>query len=69
MDELVALVFKLTDLVNLYSTRLKQRGTDVVGHIHSTKLKDRIFGYFLDMEVTSEAEMWSSFPMKMLDPH
>ena len=46
----VALIFKLTDLVHLYSTRLKQLGTDVVGRIHSTKLKDRILGYFLDME-------------------
>ena len=50
MDALVAPVFKLTDLVNLYSTRLKQLGTDVVGRIHSTKLKDRILSYFPDME-------------------
>ncbi len=50
MDDLVAPVFKLTDLVNLYSTRLKQLGTDVIGHIHSTKLKDRILAYFQDME-------------------
>ena len=42
MDNLVAPVFKLTDLVNLYSTRLKQLGTDVTGRIHSTKLKDRL---------------------------
>ena len=42
MDNLVAPVFKLTDLVNLYSTRLKQVGTDVTGRIHSTKLKDRL---------------------------
>ena len=50
MDALVAPVFKLTDLVNLYSTRLKQLGTDVDGRIHSTKLKDRILSYFPDME-------------------
>ena len=50
MDNLVAPVFKLTDLVNLYSTRLKQLGTDIVGHVHSTQLKDRILGYFPDME-------------------
>ena len=50
MYALVALVFKLTDLVNLFSTRLKQLGTDVVGRIHSTKLKDRILSNFLDME-------------------
>jgi len=50
MDDLVAPIFKLTDLVNLYITRLKQLGTEVVGRIHSTKLKDRILGYFPDME-------------------
>ena len=51
MDDLVAPVFKFTDLVNLYSTRLKQLGTEVIGHINSTKLKDRTLGYFPDMEV------------------
>lgn len=50
MDDLVAPIFKLTDLVNLYITRLKQLGTEVVERIHSTKLKDRILGYFPDME-------------------
>lgn len=50
MDDLIAPVFKLKDLVNLYSTRLKQLGTDVSGRIHSTKLKDRLLGYFPDME-------------------
>ena len=49
-DSLVAPVFKLADLVNLYATRLKQLGTDVVGRVHSTKLKDRILGYFQEME-------------------
>ena len=45
MDTSVAPVFKLTDLVHLYSTRLQ-----VVGRVHSTKLKDRILNYFQDME-------------------
>ena len=70
MDDQVAPILKLTDLANLYSTRLKQLGTDVVGRIHSTKLKDRILGYFLDpWKLTSKVKMWSTFPMKMLDPH
>ena len=47
MDNSVAPIFKLAVLVNLYSTRLKQLGTDVV---HSTILKDRILGYFPDLE-------------------
>ena len=46
-DDLVPHVFKLTDL---YSTRLKQLGTKLVGPIHSTKLKNRILGFFPDME-------------------
>lgn len=29
---------------------MKQLGTDVVGRVHSTKLKDRILGYFQEME-------------------
>ena len=39
MDNLVAPIFKLSDLVSLYSNRLKQLGTEVAGSIHSTKLK------------------------------
>ena len=49
-NNLVAPVFKLADLVNLYSTRLKQLGTGVEGRVHSTKLKDRILCFFPDME-------------------
>ena len=44
IDSLVAPVFILADLVNLYSARLKQFGTDLV---HSTKL---ILCYFQDMK-------------------
>jgi hypothetical protein len=48
MDNLVAPVLKLTDLVNLYSDRLEQLGTHV--YVHSTRLKDRILSYFPDMD-------------------
>ena len=50
MDNMVAPVLKLTDLVNLYSTRLEQLGTHVTGRVHSTKLKNRLLGYFQDMD-------------------
>lgn len=56
MDDLVAPIFKLTDLVNLYITRLKQLWTEIVGRIHSTKLKDRILGYFLDVEAHKQGQ-------------
>ena len=39
MDNLIASIFKSSDLVSLYSNRLKQLGTEVAGSIHSTKLK------------------------------
>ena len=57
MDSLVAPVFKLTDLVNLYSTRLKQLGTHVTGRIHSTKLKNRILNYFPDMDAHKQGRV------------
>ena len=50
LDSTTAPVFKLADLVNMYSTRLIQLGTDVVERVHSTKLKSRILNYFHDME-------------------
>ena len=54
MDSLVAPVFKLTDLVNLYSTRLEQLGTHVTGRVHSTRLKNRIPSYFPDMNAHTQ---------------
>lgn len=50
MDSTIAPIFKLIDLVHLYTTRLKQLGTDVTGRVHSTDLKRRILAYFPDME-------------------
>ncbi|KAG0721176.1 hypothetical protein GWK47_046968 [Chionoecetes opilio] len=50
MDSLVAPVFKLSDLVDLCTTRLEQLGTDVAGRVHSTDLKKRVLAYFPDME-------------------
>ena len=46
--------FKLTDLANLYCTRLEQLGTHMTGHIHSTKLKNRILSYFPDMNAHTQ---------------
>ena len=49
-DTELAPIFKLTDLISPYTTRLKQLGTGAAGRIHSTKLKDRILSFFPDME-------------------
>ena len=46
MDDPIAPVFKLNDLVSLSSTRMEHLGTYVEGHAHSTKLKDRLLGHF-----------------------
>ena len=35
-------IFKLADLIQLYTDRVKELGVDVTGRIHSTHLKDRI---------------------------
>ena len=42
-DDNVAPVFKLADLVRLYSTRLEELGLKQRDHPHSTRLKNRIF--------------------------
>ena len=56
-DNAVTPVLKLADLVNLYtfSNELKQLGIEVEGRIHSKKLKDRILGYFQDMEAHKQS--------------
>ena len=66
MDNLVAPVFKLTDLVY---TRLKQLGTDVVDVSTPLSSKTEYSVIFQTWKLTSKAEMWSSFPTKMLDLH
>ena len=46
----VAPIFKMTDLADLYDSRLKQLGTNMGNRIHTTKLKNRILAYFPDLE-------------------
>ena len=43
-----ALIFKLVDLVRMYSTRVEQLGTCLNGHVNSTHLKNRILAHFSD---------------------
>lgn len=38
LDNLVAPVFKLSDLITLYNNRLEQFGCDVTGRVHFSKL-------------------------------
>ena len=41
----IAPVFKLADLLQLYSDRLVELGVKITGRIHSTDLKNRILAY------------------------
>lgn len=41
-DQSVAPIFKLSDLLKLYTDRLRNLGVEVTGRIHSSDLKDRI---------------------------
>ena len=50
IDTSITPVFKLSDLVTLYTTRLEQLGSNVVGRVHSTDLKKKILAYFFDMK-------------------
>ena len=53
-DNLIAPIFYLSDLVNLYCKRLEQLGCNVTGRVHSTRLKNRILSYFPEMEARSQ---------------
>ena len=54
MDGILAPVFKLADLVNLYSTRLEQLGVKEHDHPHNVHLKNCIFALFPDHQVYKE---------------
>ena len=54
-DSNIAPVFKLTDLVEMYTERLKNLEVDVSVRVHSTRLKERILGNIPDL-VSSKHE-------------
>ena len=64
IPELVSPVFKLTDLVTLYSTRLEQLGTKVLTPPSS---KTEFWATFWTWRCTSKAEIQLLFPMQMLE--
>ena len=55
-DNELAPVFKLADLVILYSNRLKQLETELEGCINSARLKEKIMDYFQDMEAHKQGQ-------------
>ncbi len=54
MDEDVAPVFKLSDLVKLYASRLKELGVEQHAHPHSTELKNRILAQNPNLKANRE---------------
>ena len=50
LDEERAPVFKLSDLAQLYTSRLEQLGVKLDAKVHTTRLKQRLLGYFTDMQ-------------------
>ena len=54
MDEDVAPVFKLADIVKLYSARLQQFGIEQDIHPHITDLENRILAHFPDLKAYKE---------------
>ena len=48
-DEACALVFKLSDLGQLYSSRIEQLGVTLDARVHTTRLKHRLLTQFHDM--------------------
>jgi hypothetical protein len=53
-EEDIAPIFKLADLVGLYTARLKQLGASVLNRVHSTRLKIRLLAAFPDLTAHSE---------------
>ena len=49
LDEEMAQMFKLANLVELYQSRLQQLGVKLDTRIHSTRLKQRLLAQFPDM--------------------
>ncbi|KAG7177908.1 hypothetical protein Hamer_G032046, partial [Homarus americanus] len=49
-DKISAPVFKLSDLVKLYTQRMKEHGIKLNQRVHSTRLKERILAQFPNMQ-------------------
>jgi len=49
VDDEVAPVFKLADLVQLYTARMEQLGVKLDSRVHSTRLKERVLAHFPNM--------------------
>lgn len=53
-DSEIVPIFKLADLVRMYTTRVEQLGTSLGGRVNSTHLKTRILAHFPDLQAHKE---------------
>ena len=53
-DNEIVPIFKLADLIRMYSTRVEQLGTCLSGRVNSTHLKDRILAHFPNLQAHKE---------------
>ena len=56
-DEDNAPVFKLSDVADLYKTRLEQLGVMVTNRLHTTGLKDRLLSVLPDLRAHSQGRV------------
>ena len=52
----IAPVFKLSDLAQLYKTRLEQLGVEVDGRVHTSRLKLRLLAVLPNLKATSQGK-------------
>ena len=56
-------IFKLSDLAQLYVSRMEQLGISLDQRIHTTRLKDRLLAQFTDMRAQKRGEIFC-WPLK-----
>ena len=55
-------VFRLADLANMYTSWMEQLGADMAGHLHTTRLKERILAHLPELESYIQGrDIWLSF--------
>jgi len=52
----IAPVFKLTDLAQLYKTRLEQLGCNISGRVHTSRLKLRLLSVLPNLKATMQGK-------------
>ena len=62
-------IFKLSELVKLYSRRLQELNVEVTSTVYSTRLKERILSQFQDMQHTQKVVKFIWLMAMLLEKH